>query len=237
MTSSGTYQFDPSNGDFVVFAYSLCGLRRSELTTQHMADARTALNLLFSNWSNFTPNLWTVDLVSVELEEGVASYDVDPKTIMILDAYIRTGDLGDVTTLTDRIIWPISRTDYASMPNKNFLAPPTVFWFDRTREPTITLWQVPDFTSTVDTVNQLQYYRCTTIQDANVANGETADIPPRWAMATVFGLAELLAMSWATDRAPGLAVKAAKFLEDAMTQDVENVPLFIGPMIGSYYPR
>jgi hypothetical protein len=231
MATSGTYSFDPSNGELVLFAYALCGIRRTELLAQHMADARMALNLLFSTWGNDTPNLWTVDLVSLTLVSGQATYDVDPSTIMVLDAYIRTN--AGTTSQVDRIIWPVSRTEYASFPNKTFQAPPTVFWFDRLTSPTITLWQTPDDQQ----VYSLQYYRCTALQDANMPDGETPAIPPRWLMATAYGLAEVLATSYAPDRLPIIAPKAAQYLLAAQEQDTENVPLILSPMTNTYWTR
>lgn len=231
MSTSGTNTFSPSNGEMLLFALSLCGIRRTEILQQHMTDARMALNLLFSNWGNSTPNLWTVDLVSQVLVPGQATYDVDPDTIMILDAYIRTA--AGTASQNDRIIWPISRTEYASMPNKTMEAPPTVFWFDRLLAPTITLWQTPDDQQEYT----LQYYRCISIQDADTQNGQTADIPPRWLMAAVFGVAEVLAISYAPERISNIAPKAKEYLLSALEQDTEAVPLMLAPMTNAYWPR
>lgn len=195
-----------------------------------MADARMAFNLLLSSWGNDIPNLWTVDLVTEVLVPGQATYDVEPDTIMMLDTYISTGT-GE--SQVDRIIWPISRTEYASMPNKNLESQPTVFWFDRQLSPQVTLWQTPDDQQTYT----LKYYRATVIQDQNLYNGQNVDVPRWWLLATAFGLAELLAMSYATDRVAGLAMKAKEALLAAREQDVENVPFMVIPMTSGYYPR
>ena len=40
MAVSGTSTFNPSNGEILLWAFSLCGIRRTELTQQHLADAR-----------------------------------------------------------------------------------------------------------------------------------------------------------------------------------------------------
>lgn len=230
MATSGTYTFNPSGGELIIAAFARIGLRRTALLAEHMADARMEINLMFSAWGNSTPNLWTVDLVEVTLTAGVATYSVAPSTVMILDAYIRTGT---GTEQVDRIIWPVSRTEYASFPNKTLEAPPTVFWFDRQLAPTITLWQVPDDQQTYT----LRYYRAVAIQDSSPALGQNVEVPPRWLDALVWGLAARLAVIYAPDRAVALDAKAAQSLTEAMEQDVENVPLYIMPAIGGYYPR
>lgn len=230
MATSGTTSFNIPGGNLLVYAYGLCGIRRTAITPEHMADGRDSFNLLLASWGNNGPNLWTIDLVSQVLVPGQATYSVDPDTIMILDAYIRTGS-GE--SQNDRIIWPISRTEYASMPNKTLQAPPTVFWFDRTLSPQVTLWQTPDDSQ----VYTLQYYRAVVVQDQNLYNGQTIDVPRWWLLATAFGLAELLAHIHAKDEVPRISAKAASLLREAQEQDTENVPMYIMPMINGYYPR
>src|SRR3569623_1218966 len=109
MTTSGTYSFSMTNADVVVQAYSRAQIRRAALLAEHMADARTELNLLLAEFSNRGVNLWTVDLITQTLVPSVSTYDVDASTIMILDAYISTGSAPAI----DRIIQQISRTEYA----------------------------------------------------------------------------------------------------------------------------
>lgn len=231
MTSSGTTSFNPSVGSFVLYAYSLCGIRRPAITQEHLEDARMAINIMLSEWNNDTPNLWKVDLVSVPLIQGVAQYAVDSSTIMILDAYIRTND-GNGNAI-DRIIWPLSRTEYASMPNKAQQGQPTSFWFDRLLIPSFTLWNVPDGNGPYT----MNYYRVSNIQDASLQGGQTLDISPRWFAAFVWGLALRLAFSYADGKVQMLAPMADKMMMEAQEQDTENVSMSIEPGISGYYVR
>lgn len=230
MAISGTTNFAPSIGSVMAYAYGLAGIRRSEIAQEHLADAAMAANLLLAQWNTKTPNLWKVSEVVQTLVEGVATYDVDPSVIMVLDAFIRIN--AATSQPIDRIIWPISRTEYAAIPNKTIEAPPTVYWFDRLLSPTITLWQVPDATA-----SELHYYTVTRIDDAALSNGQTLDLPNWWLPAFAFGLAALLAISYAPDRAVGLDAKAKELLAEARDQDVENVPLVIAPGLYNYYVR
>jgi len=233
MAPSGTTTFNPSIGALMSYAYSLCGIRRTELVQEHLADAAIASNLMLSAWGNSTPNLWKVSEVVQTLIEGVATYDVDPSTITTLDAFIRTFDQQG-NPQDDRIIWPISRTEYASIPNKTWQAPPTVFWFDKLLSPTITLWQVPDGNGPYE----LHYYAVTQIQDSALANGQTLDLPEWWMDAYAWGLAARLAVSYAPDRAVALDAKAKEALDIARSQNVEaNATLYFAPQISGYYSR
>lgn len=231
MTTSGTNNFDPSIGNAVIYAYGLVGIRRTAIAQEHLEDARIAANIMLSDWNNDTPNLWKVDLVEVPLIQGQAQYSVDPICIMILDAYLRQYDQNG--NPTDTIISPLSRTEYASLPNKEMQGRVTSFWFDRLLSPSITLWQVPDGNGPYF----IRYYRVTNIFDANLQSGETLDLPNGWYGAFAFGLAARLAYTYAPQKVPLLEPKAEKLRMDAMEQNTENVNLFIGPTVGSYFVR
>lgn len=231
MATSGTTDFNPSIANLTLYAFGLCGIRRTELTQQHMEDARLASGLMLTDWDNETPNLWKVDLVTQALTQGVASYNVDADTVTILDTYIRQND--GASNQYDRIIWPISRTEYASQPNKLQQGTVTTFWYDRLISPTITLWQVPD-----NSTDELVYYRVTRLDDANQANGETVDLPSRWLNAFAYGLGARLADMYAPDRADRLLARATLALTTAKEQDTEtNDTLYFGPSIAPYYTR
>jgi len=228
MTTSGTYNFNPSLGELVLNAFARCGVRRTALLQEHMQDARMETNLMLSNWSNRGVNLWEVDVQTVVLSQGITTYNVPSNTIMILDAYISTGS---GQSQFDRVIMPISRSEYSQTPNKNQQAPPTVFWFDRLINPTVTLWPVPD----QDSQYTLRYYRVKQIQDANYDNAQTVDIPYRWFDAFSAGLAARLANIYAPDRAQMLGANAESAYMIAATQDTENVPIYLTPGLSGYF--
>lgn len=225
-TTSGTYTFLPDNASLVLQAYSRCGLRRTSFTQEHMIDARNEINLMLSSWANIGVNLWTFELASQALSQGVATYTCPSAAVMIVDAYIETG-----SPPIGRMISPISRSDYAALPNKASQGYPTSFWFNRDIAPTITLLPVPDQDSTYT----LRYWKLNQIQDANLTNGEIPDLPYRWLDAFVAGLAARLAAIYAPDRMQMLDKKAEEAYQIAANQDVENVPLSIDPMLEQYY--
>ena len=104
MTSSGTYSYSPSMGELVVAAYRRIQIHRSEILTEHLADAKTETNLMQVQWANLGPLVWTVDVVTVPLVAGQKTYTVPANTVMMLDVYVSTAN-GD-GTYSDRIISP-----------------------------------------------------------------------------------------------------------------------------------
>lgn len=229
MTTSGTYQFNPALGEIVLYAYMNIGIRPTALLQEHMDAARMAVNMELASYANRGVNLWAVDLITTDLVEGQRTYDVDPSTVMILDAYVR--NTSDSENPVDRIILPVSRTEYASYPNKLQQGFTTIFWFDRLINPTITLWPVPDG----QTAQVLRYYRVRQIQDANLANGEQVEVPYRWVEALADGLTYRLARIWAPDRAVALKAQADESYQIAAAQDTENVQISVAPILYGYW--
>ena len=194
-----------------------------------MQAAKMATNMMLASWANQGVNLWAVDLISVPLVQGQATYNVDGNTVMILDAYMEIDN--GASQPIDRIILPISRTEYASYPNKEQQGFTTTFWFDRLISPTITLWPVPDGTS----AQYLKYYRVRQIQDANFISGQTVEIPYLWLEAFADGLAYRLAKIWSPQIAPALKGIADQSYDIAARQNVEQAQQYISPQISGYY--
>lgn len=211
-------------------AFGRCGLRPSAIEQEHLISARRCVNLMLVDWANMgTPNLWAVDLQTQLLAEDDGVYDLSPTTILILDAYISTTD--DDGNVTDRIIYPISRSDYAAFPNKLTSGPPNVFWFDRLITPTINLWPVPDDGGPYT----LKYYRMRQLQDAAPTQGQTPDMPYRFLSALCSGWAAKLALTWAPDRAKDLAAQAMADWSLVTTADREQVAIYIRPDLSGYW--
>lgn len=228
MATSASWDFNPALGEIVLYSYNLIGVRNTAVLQEHMAAARMAANMLLSRWGNQGVNLWAVDLITTPLVQGTSTYAVDSNTVMILDAYIET-DNGSGQPI-DRLILPISRTEYASYPNKEQQGFSTTYWFDRLLSPTVTLWPVPDGTTT-----SFKYYRVRQLQDANLQNGQQVEIPYLWMEAFAYGLAQRLAVIWAPERVQILKPMADEAYQIAADQNVETANTFISPMISGYF--
>jgi hypothetical protein len=228
MSTSGTYNFNPALGEIVLYSYNLIGVRNTSVLQEHMQSARMAANMMLSRWANQGVNLWAVDLITTPLVQGVATYSVDANTVVMLDTYIET--VNGSSQPIDRLILPISRTEYASYPNKEQQGFPTTYWFDRLISPTVTLWPVPDGSTT-----SLKYYRVRQIQDANLQGGQQVEIPYLWMEAFAYGLAQRLATIWAPDKMMMLKPLADESYNIAAAQNVETAQQYISPVISGYF--
>lgn len=228
MTTSGTYNYNPSLGELTLYAFNLCGIRNTALLQEHMESARMAANLLLGRWSSEGVNLWMVNLQTIPLVAGQAEYSVPANNIVMLDTYIETVD--GAGNPIDRLILPVSRTEYASYPNKDQEGFPTTYWQNRLINSTVTLWPVPDGTQT-----SLKFYQVCQIDDADFTNGQTVNVPVYFLEAFAFGLAQRLAMMWATDKVAMLKPLADESYSIAIQQNVETAQQYISPQISGYF--
>ena len=84
VTTSGTYEFNPSGGDFILNAYDRIGIRPSAIEQMHMSRGVMELNLALTRFNTMPgQNLWTISLQSIPLVQGAATYSLPAETRMI----------------------------------------------------------------------------------------------------------------------------------------------------------
>lgn len=183
---SGTYNFAPSAGSVALTALGRIGVSKTEIVSSHMNTVYEEMNLLQAGWGADGITFWTVQKFQIPLIPGVATYDIDPRVVSLLDVYINNGS-------QNRLIYGMSRTEFASLANPNEQAFPSVFWWDRLIDSTITLWGVPDNNSTY----VLTYYAYLQMQDAEAQQGKQPQIPYFWYDAFVADLSHRLSRHFA----------------------------------------
>lgn len=227
MSTSGTYTFNPSIGSLALNAFARCGIRRTMLTAQHMDDVFMETNLLQSDWSADGIIWWTVELVQQALTAGSPTYGLPANTVSLLDVYVapNNGQNGQ-----NRLITAFSRTDYASLANPDQDGFPTSYWYNRALTPTITLWPVPDDSTTY----LMSYYVYTQPEDASLRSGGQAAIPYWWLNAYVADLAHRLSRIYAPNLEAARKVDKDEAYARACKQ-VEPAPLYVSPGLAGYY--
>ena len=220
MTTSNTYDFGQSEQiDIITEAFERVGRNPATLSSNDIDSARRSINYMFSDWANNGPNLWAVDLQSITLLPGVLYYDLEPRTVSILQVYTRTLSGAQAT---DLMMSPISRAEYDAIPNKAQLGQrPFQYYFQRTITPRLYIWQAPQ-----DVGITLFYHRMKIQEDAG-AFTDSMDAPNRWMEAIAAGLAAKLAVKFAPDRLEFLQGLADGAYGRAAAEDREKVPLRI----------
>lgn len=137
---------------------------------------------------------------------------------------------GGTAAYTDIIMTPLSRNDYAAIPNKATQAQPTTYWFNKQISPFLTVWPAPDQNGPY----QIQTYLMRQIEDVNPVALQTMNLPYRFGYAFVAALAADLAIKWAADRAEGLKAVADEAWIEASDADREAVSLFLLPDFSAY---
>lgn len=224
---SGTFNFSPDLGELTLYAFNLAGVRPNAITQTHMESARMAAGLLNTRWSGQDINLWAVDLQTIPLIAGNATYSVPTTTIAILDAYT---SLGSGESQRNRVILPISRSEYASYPNPNQQGATTVYWFNKLLAPTITFYMTPD--GSADTVS---YWRVRQMEDAVLTGGVAPEVPYYFLESYALGLAQRLAQVWNPGMAAGLKTLADEAFEISANQNTERSNFYVSPQIATYY--
>lgn len=136
----------------------------------------------------------------------------------------------------DYILYPVSRTDYATQPDKQLQYRPTTFWINRQRYPEVVFWNEPDN-------NGPYIFHLWVMQqfdDPQIDSGVGVDVVYRWLDAFAAGLAMRLFRKFPPPATAGITMADLKAeyeaaLEVAMREDIERAPFFITPGLSGYY--
>lgn len=222
MSTTSLYSFNPAASNLTLAAFSRIGIRRTEITAQHMADAEQESNLVQVEMGNRLPNLFSKETYSQVLTEGTATYTLPSRLLAFQVAWISTSYDGG-TTSTDRTILPYSGYDYGALPNKTQQGPPTAYYLNTIVPPEITFWPVPDGNA----LYTFQCYMFRQFQDASLKSGYTIDVAYRALDAWVAKLAHRLARIYARDLEMIRKQDAEEAWAVFATTDQEQVPLYL----------
>lgn len=230
VTTSGNYNFNPTGGEFILNAFDRIQVRPTAIEPTQFQRAIMELNLALTRFNTMPgQNLWTIDLQSIPLIQGTATYSIPAETRMILSAFIRYS----TNPALDRYMFPISRDEYAAISTKTTQGFPSQYWFDRLISPTVTFYLVPDGAFPYD----FFYYRARQIQDANVTNGQNLELPTRFFDAITADLAHRLARIYRPELEQMRKADRDEAWSIASTEDTEWTPIYVTPGLSGYYRR
>jgi hypothetical protein len=190
-------------------------------TGQNARDARTALNLLFTDFLNRGAPLAKVELKSLPLISGTDTYTLDQEDVDVLDLVIR------FPTDTDYGMNRMSLAEYNHMPRKDQTGKPSQYVIKTNKDDfTLTVWPVPDQDD-----YSIEYYTITRIDDINTAR-DTPDVNFRYLPAVISGLAWYLSFydaDFSDVKQDKLERRFEQDLERARIEDMERVPTVVTP--------
>lgn len=131
----------------------------------------------------------------------------------------------------DILLFPISRNDYAAIPNKAQQARPTSYWFDRLISGTVTIWPVPDGNGPYE----VHYYKAGQIQDISAVYGQNPNMPFRMFEAFCADVSAHLAMKWKPESLVMLKQYAVECWKEASDEDREKVATYMSPSFDGYF--
>ena len=192
---------------------------------------------MLGEWANRGINLWTIEQGSINLAQGVTTYDLPVDTVDLLEHVIRT-DSGQGPNQTDLNITRISVSTYSTIPNKLAQGRPIQVWVNRQSGqttdllgatpayPQINVWPAPDQGTQLNPYYVFYYWRLKRIFDAG-DGVNVPDIPFRFQNCLVAGLAYMIAVKKpdvAPDRLMGLKMMYDEAWDLASQEDREKAP-------------
>ncbi len=139
------------------------------------------------------------------------------------------------TNWVDIFLWPISRDDYAMLPVKETQGPPTQYWFNRTINPSITVWPVPPLNPPSNFHIAFVAYRMRKIQDANPVMGQVLDVPDRFFDAFAAELTARCAEKYKPEQHATKLQLASLAWTEAAGEDREKVSSYIVGDFSGYF--
>tara|TARA_B100001093_G_scaffold183445_1_gene176090 strand:- start:77 stop:622 length:546 start_codon:yes stop_codon:yes gene_type:complete len=174
------------------------------------------MNLMFADWANRGLNLWTVKEANFTVTQGTSSYSLAADVVDVLEVVVRRNS-------TDFEVQRISRSDYATVPNKTTQGRPSQYYLDRQITPVMYLWSTPE-----NSTDQVRYYYVRRIEDADTLVN-TTDMPFRFFPCMVAGLAYYMSMKRAPDRIQMLKTVYEEEFQRAADEDQGRTPLKLQP--------
>lgn len=235
MTTSGSTSFNPVRDQIVKGALRLVNAYAStdEPRPEQLSDALESLNILLKSWQ-VEGFLWLKQYATLTCVSGQAKYSIPgPETVsdatgLQIDRPTRIDNITRRTTLTGSDLplgdtgRPMSRSDYAALPNKDSLGVPLSAYYDpQLSTGVLYLWPVPD-SSTI----QIKFTCDRPIQDI-LTDTDTFDVPQEQLRRIKYALALEIAPEYALpagdyDR---LAKKYDAMVESMDSYDRETAPM------------
>jgi len=231
MATTGTYISDPNLAAYADEAVERSGLDLQEIVSQHLISIRRSVGFILSRWSNKGHRQWTFEQVDHPTAIDENFFNLPVGTIDVQTVVLRRNGV-------DTEMYPISRSDYLIIHDKNLNGRPDRYFIDRRRDtPADTLAvQMFYWLSGENTTDRIIVNVYKQIQDPGNAQN-TLDIPFRFQEAFVSALAAKLAQKYKPERFSDLVTESEVLFKEADDEDHESAPMVISVNYDRFYGR
>jgi hypothetical protein len=238
MSVTGTYITDPILAEYTDEAVERAGLDLQEITGQHLISIRRSVGFVLARWANKGGRQWTFEQVDHLVSVGEIEFDLPVGTIQVQTAVLRRGTGQGAIVVTDTEMYPISRSDYLIIHDKNLVGRPDRYFVDRRRDtpsganPVRVLYWLAAENNTDRIIMNVWKQ----IQDPGRAQN-TIDIPFRYQEAFVAALAAKVAQKWKPERFVALVTESEVLFKEADDEDADTAPMVISVNYDRFYGR
>ncbi len=189
MASTGTFLFDPNLATICDEAAERAGLNLQDIGGTHIISIRRSAGFMLSSWANRGHRQWTFEQVIENVTVNKVEFNLPVGTIEVQSAIVRRNGV-------DTEIYPISRSDYLILHDKNLIGRPDRYFVDR-RVDAAGVLQVRAFfwLAGENTTDQIIMNVYKQIQDVGNAQN-TLNVPFRFQEAFVSDLAARVAQKY-----------------------------------------
>lgn len=210
--------FNPEFSEILSESFSRALIRPMQVTQEHLDDAIRSANFVLTQFTNKGVTQFQLVEQVIPLVSGTATYDLMEGA---LDAwhviYRRDGT-------SDTPVWPIARSDYHSLPDKDATGLSNQYFTERGKvgnvTRTVTLWPVPD--RSTDSLSVWVWCRANT-QDNDISL--TAPIGVEFIDAYADAIALRVAKKFSPSVVAGLTIDAKESFNIAFSAARERTPV------------
>ncbi len=220
MASTSTFLFDPNLATICDEAVERAGLNLQDITGTHIISIRRSAGFMLSSWANRGHRQWTFEQVTETVAVNQVSFNLPVGTIEVQSAVVRRNGV-------DTEIYPISRSDYLILHDKNLIGRPDRYFVDR-RVDAAGILQVQVFfwLAGENTTDQIIMNVYKQIQDVGNAQN-TLNVPFRFQEAFVAELAAKVAQKYNKKDYDTLKALADNEWELAHDEDRDTAPFIV----------
>ena len=231
MATTGTYISDPNLAAYADEAVERSGLDLQEIVAQHLISIRRSVGFILSRWSNKGHRQWTFEQVVHNTAIDENTFGLPVGTIDVQTVVLRRNGV-------DTEMYPISRSDYLIIHDKNLNGRPDRYFIDRRRDTPGDVLPVQMFywLSGENITDQIIVNVYKQIQDPGNAQN-TLDIPFRFQEAFVAALAAKLAQKYKPERFTDLVTESEVLFKEADDEDHESAPMVLSVNYDRFYGR